>query len=74
MGVVLTGMGQDGTAGAAAMAARGMPVLAQSAESCVVAGMPRAVIMAGLAQAVDAPSALGGRVAALLASMAGPRP
>jgi two-component system chemotaxis response regulator CheB len=74
VGVVLTGMGRDGAAGAAAMAARGMPVLAQSPDSCVVAGMPRAVIAAGLAQAVDAPPALGGRVAALLSFMAGSAP
>jgi two-component system chemotaxis response regulator CheB len=70
VGVVLTGMGRDGAAGAAAMATRGMLVLAQSPESCVVAGMPRAVIAAGLAHAADTPRALGPRVVALLASMA----
>jgi two-component system chemotaxis response regulator CheB len=66
IGVVLTGMGQDGLAGAKAMAERGHTILAQSPESCVVGGMPRAVIGAGLAGAVADPAALGRRVAALL--------
>lgn len=65
LGVVLSGMGRDGAEGAAAMAARGMAVLAQAPTSCVVAGMPRAVIAAGLAAAVGDPAALGARVAAM---------
>ena len=67
LGVVLSGMGRDGAEGAATMAARGMAVLAQAPPSCVVAGMPGAVIAAGLAAAVGDPAALGARVAALLA-------
>lgn len=46
VGVVLTGMGQDGTQGALAMARRGFSLLAQSPESCVVPGMPGAVLAA----------------------------
>ncbi|MBO1073297.1 chemotaxis protein CheB [Roseomonas marmotae] len=69
LGVVLTGMGRDGVAGAAAMAARGMPILAQSPASCVVGGMPGAVIQAGLASQVAPPRALGAGVAGLLSSM-----
>jgi two-component system chemotaxis response regulator CheB len=69
VGVVLSGMGRDGAAGAAAMAARQMPILAQAPASCVVAGMPGAVIAAGLAQAVGTPAELGARVAAMLSSM-----
>jgi two-component system, chemotaxis family, protein-glutamate methylesterase/glutaminase len=69
LGVVLTGMGRDGAEGAAAMAAQGIPILAQSPESCVVGGMPRAVIEAGLAAEADTPEALGTKVAALAASM-----
>lgn len=65
LGVVLTGMGRDGAEGARAMVERGMPVLAQSPESCVVAGMPGAVIEAGLAVETGDPAALGRRVAAL---------
>lgn len=65
LGVVLTGMGRDGMAGAEAMAARGMPVLVQTPESCVVAGMPGAVIEAGLAAEAADPAGLGRRAAAL---------
>jgi two-component system chemotaxis response regulator CheB len=65
LGVVLTGMGRDGEEGARAMQERGMPVLAQSPASCVVAGMPGAVIEAGLAVETNDPAGLGRRVASL---------
>jgi two-component system chemotaxis response regulator CheB len=65
LGVVLTGMGRDGEAGARAMAERGMPVMAQTPASCVVAGMPGAVIAAALAVETHDPAGLGRRVAAL---------
>ena len=68
VGVVLTGMGRDGAAGAAAMGERGMAVLAQSPESCVVAGMPGAVIGAGLATALGNPAALGARLREMTAA------
>ncbi|HET9931760.1 MAG TPA: chemotaxis protein CheB, partial [Polyangiaceae bacterium] len=48
---VLTGMGRDGERGARAIRDHGGVVLAESESSCVVYGMPRAVIEAGLAQA-----------------------
>jgi len=67
LGVVLTGMGRDGEDGARAMAEQGMPVLAQSRESCVVAGMPGAVIDAGLVAETHDPAHLGRRIAALAA-------
>jgi two-component system, chemotaxis family, protein-glutamate methylesterase/glutaminase len=51
LGVVLTGMGDDGTAGARALRAAGAPVLTESESSCVVHGMPRAVKEAGLSSA-----------------------
>lgn len=69
LGVVLSGMGRDGAEGAAAMAARGMPVMAQQPESCIVGGMPGAVIAAGLAWGVAPPAVLGAQVANLLATM-----
>jgi two-component system chemotaxis response regulator CheB len=50
LGVVLTGMGVDGLAGARAIHARGGRVLAESAVSAIVDGMPRAVREAGLAE------------------------
>jgi two-component system chemotaxis response regulator CheB len=47
LGVVLTGMGDDGTIGAAAIKRAGGLVLTESASSCVVYGMPRSVKEAG---------------------------
>ncbi|URD61921.1 chemotaxis response regulator protein-glutamate methylesterase [Sphingomonas sp. KRR8] len=46
-GVLLTGMGQDGAAGLLALRQAGARTLAQSAESCVVYGMPRAAVELG---------------------------
>ncbi|MHB8109866.1 MAG: CheB methylesterase domain-containing protein, partial [Syntrophorhabdaceae bacterium] len=51
-GVILTGMGNDGLAGMKEMKAKGGYIVAQDEETCVVYGMPRAVIMAGLADSV----------------------
>jgi two-component system chemotaxis response regulator CheB len=49
--VVLTGMGDDGLRGARSVHAAGGIVLAESEWSCVVYGMPRVVVQAGLATA-----------------------
>ncbi|HTV21155.1 MAG TPA: chemotaxis-specific protein-glutamate methyltransferase CheB [Polyangiaceae bacterium] len=48
LGVVLTGMGDDGLKGARAIRAAGGTVLTESELSCVVYGMPRCVKEAGL--------------------------
>ena len=53
VGVVLTGMGRDGTEGAAWLAAQGSKIIAESEESAVVFGMPRSVIESGLADYVE---------------------
>lgn len=55
LAVVLTGMGQDGVVGARALRAAGARILAQSADTCVVYGMPRAVVDAGITEAALAP-------------------
>jgi two-component system chemotaxis response regulator CheB len=48
LGVVMTGMGSDGREGAAWIKARGGSILTESEASCVVYGMPRSVVEAGL--------------------------
>jgi two-component system chemotaxis response regulator CheB len=52
LGVVMTGMGSDGREGAAWIKARGGCILTESEESCVVYGMPRSVVEAGLSDRV----------------------
>ena len=50
--VILTGMGHDGVAGLADVRRTGGRVLAQDAATCVVFGMPKAAIDAGVVDAV----------------------
>ena len=52
LALVLTGMGRDGTRGAAEIAAAGGSVIAQDEATSVVWGMPRSVAQAGLCSAV----------------------
>jgi two-component system chemotaxis response regulator CheB len=52
LGVILTGMGNDGAAGLAAMKKTGCRIFAQNEETCVVFGMPKAVVEAGIADKV----------------------
>lgn len=48
LGVVMTGMGEDGKQGAAWIKAQGGTILTESEKSCVIYGMPRSVVEAGL--------------------------
>lgn len=64
VGVVLTGMGRDGTLGAEAMVKAGAEILAQDAATSVVWGMPGSVAQAGLVSAVMSPENLARRVCA----------
>jgi two-component system chemotaxis response regulator CheB len=52
LGVILTGMGQDGVEGLRRLKKRGGFVVGQDAASCVVYGMPRAAAEAGLVDRV----------------------
>ncbi len=55
LAIVLTGIGQDGLEGARPLHAAGGVLLAQSEETCVVYGMPKAVTQAALVTASLAP-------------------
>ena len=50
--VILTGMGRDGTDGAAALKRKGAYVIAESQKTCVVYGMPKAAVDAGVVDEV----------------------
>ena len=52
LGVVLTGMGNDGAAGIASIRERGGQVFAESEETAVVFGMPREAIATGMVNKV----------------------
>ncbi len=52
VGVILTGMGQDGLQGSKLLKEKGALIIAQDEATCVVYGMPRAVVEAGLADLV----------------------
>ena len=47
VGILMTGMGEDGAEGLGAIKAAGGFTIAQSEETCVVPGMPRAAILKG---------------------------
>lgn len=51
LGVVMTGMGDDGKQGAAWIKAQGGSVITEAESSCVIFGMPRSVVEAGLSDA-----------------------
>jgi two-component system chemotaxis response regulator CheB len=52
IGVLMTGMGEDGADGMGVIKDRGGLTIAQSEESCVVYGMPRAAVERGNAMRV----------------------
>jgi two-component system chemotaxis response regulator CheB len=54
VGVLMTGMGDDGAEGLGAMKKAGGMTIAQSEDSCVVFGMPKAAIERGYAQRIVA--------------------
>jgi two-component system, chemotaxis family, protein-glutamate methylesterase/glutaminase len=67
LGLILTGMGSDGTGGAAAIVEAGGSVIAQDEATSVVWGMPRAVAQAGLCAAVLPLDQIAGKILNLLA-------
>jgi two-component system chemotaxis response regulator CheB len=65
VGVILTGMGDDGVAGARAIRDAGGIVIAESQETAVVNGMPGAAVRAGVATEVLPLPAIGDYLAKL---------
>lgn len=55
VGIILTGMGEDGADGIAAMKKAGAYTIAQDEASCVVFGMPNAAIKRGVIDVVASP-------------------
>lgn len=52
LGIVLTGMGADGRDGARMLKTAGSRIWAQNEQSCVIYGMPQAIVQANLADHV----------------------
>jgi two-component system chemotaxis response regulator CheB len=71
VGVILTGMGDDGAAGLLELHQAGAPTIAQDENSCVVFGMPKEAIERG---AVDEVRPLSAIPAAVLRLSRGPLP
>lgn len=65
IGIVLTGMGQDGREGARRLAEEGAFVIAEAEATCAVYGMPKALVDAGLARAVWPLPEIARRLAAI---------
>ncbi|MGL5584098.1 MAG: protein-glutamate methylesterase/protein-glutamine glutaminase [Plesiomonas sp.] len=59
LAVVLTGMGADGRDGAMLLHTQGATIWAQDEESCVVYGMPQAIVKAGIASEILPLSKIG---------------
>ncbi|WJW74555.1 chemotaxis response regulator protein-glutamate methylesterase [Thiohalobacter sp. IOR34] len=71
LALVLTGMGADGREGARALKARGAEIWAQDEASCVIFGMPGAIVEAGLADQVLPLSEIGPALARAVAGRPG---
>jgi two-component system, chemotaxis family, protein-glutamate methylesterase/glutaminase len=59
VGILMTGMGEDGAEGLGALKAAGGMTIAQSEDTCVVSGMPRAAILKGYANKIVPLGGLG---------------
>ena len=61
-GVIMTGMGSDGTKGLRRMKESGATIIAQSEESCVVFGMPKEPIESGIADIIAPLSQIASKI------------
>jgi two-component system chemotaxis response regulator CheB len=64
--IILTGMGSDGTIGLRLLKRGGCFVIAQDEASCVIYGMPRAAVEAGVTDIVLPLDAIGDRISAIV--------
>jgi two-component system chemotaxis response regulator CheB len=62
LGVVMTGMGADGKQGAAWIKSQGGLVFTEAEDTCVVYGMPRAVVEAGLSDRSEPLDSMAGAI------------
>ncbi|NOZ13391.1 MAG: chemotaxis-specific protein-glutamate methyltransferase CheB [Acidobacteria bacterium] len=69
--VILTGMGTDGSTGIRAIHAAGGIILAESPDSCVVYGMPKAALATGFVHQQLPIDAIGGKIISLLQEVPG---
>ncbi len=73
IGVILTGMGEDGAQGLLAMRRAGARTIAQDEASCVVFGMPKAAIALGAADHVVPLERIGHQMLSLVGGAASPQ-
>lgn len=66
MGVIMTGMGRDGSTGLLAMRENGARTIAQDEQSCVVFGMPKEAIRLGGAELTLPLGAIAGKLVELV--------
>jgi two-component system chemotaxis response regulator CheB len=66
LAIVMTGMGNDGKKGCQILKSLGAAVVAQDEASSVVWGMPRAVVAAGIADAILSPTEIAARINQIL--------
>jgi two-component system chemotaxis response regulator CheB len=62
LGVILTGMGHDGLEGMTLIRDKGGKTLVQDEASCIVYGMPKAVIEAGIADKIAPIDLIAGEI------------
>jgi two-component system chemotaxis response regulator CheB len=62
LGVIMTGMGNDGTKGLKKLKEKGGFIISQDEPSCIVYGMPRAVAEAGIADEIVSLDELASRI------------
>lgn len=68
VGVILTGMGSDGTLGLRLLKRHGCFIIAQDEASCVVYGMPKAAVEAGIVDSVQPLDAIAAGIVTALRS------